>query len=124
MLTSRIHRIQQTLMWQQLFPDRRRERGVEALARQVADLSVEAVCRRIGGKIAGMSHYELRGYVRARAAAEITRQARAAIRRSPGADIGWEPAIVERATDRVVPMSVRHIACFGAYPPKRERLAA
>lgn len=111
-------------MWRLLFPDRSRERGIEALARRVAELSVEAVARRVAWRSSGMSHFELRGYVRARAAAEIARQASLALRHAAGADATWRLPLITRATDRVVPLVIRHIASYGTPSPAAVRVAA
>jgi hypothetical protein len=83
------------------------ERALEALARQVAELSVEAISRLVIGQTGGMTPCEARGYVRARSAREIVRQTRLAISHLPGADASWESPVRQAATERVVPLVMR-----------------
>lgn len=88
----------------------RRRRSLDALVRHVAEASVEAVSQLVSERVGTMSVCEARGYVRARAAAEIRRQARLAFSRQPGVDPVWESLVVLRATERVAPLALRYIA--------------
>ncbi|RIK80772.1 MAG: hypothetical protein DCC67_08875 [Planctomycetota bacterium] len=88
----------------------RRRRVIDDLVRRVTESSVEPVCRLIAEQVQGMGICEARGYVRARAAAEIRRQARAAFASQPGLDRAWEPLVVMRATERVGSSALRRIA--------------
>ena len=88
----------------------RRRRALDSLVRRIADASVEAICRVVGDRIESMSICEARGYVRARAAGEIRRQARLAFRQQPGIDAAWEPLVVLRATEFVAPLALRQLA--------------
>jgi hypothetical protein len=88
----------------------RRRRVLDALVRRIAEASVEAICQLVGDRIASMSVCEARGYVRARAAGEIRRQARIAFSEQPGVDAAWEPLVVLRATERVAPLALRQLS--------------
>ena len=85
-------------------------RRIDALVRQVADLSVEGVVETVEGRTGGMSLCEMRGYIRARAAAEIRRQTRLVLARHAGAEAEWEGEITSRAADRVAPLVMRRLA--------------
>ena len=80
---------------------------MEALARQVADLSLEGVCLLVGDRIDKMSFSEARGYVRARAARVVRKQARLVISRNPGTNEAWLDPITRSATERIVPLVLR-----------------
>ena len=98
-------------MMRQFFAqDGSQEPLLDALARQVAELSVESICRLVGSRVAEMSLFESRGYIRARSGAEIRRQTELAILRHPVATFSWAPAVVARATERIVPLAVRQLA--------------
>lgn len=93
------------------------QRRLEAIVRQVADLSIEGVVDAVEGRTAGMSLCELRGYIRARAGGEIRRQARLVLSRHPGADPAWEAEVVARAADRVAPLAIRRLASVAYRKP-------
>jgi hypothetical protein len=86
-----------------------RRRLLDALVRQVADDSLDAVCRLVAARVETMTLCEARGYIRARAAREVRRQVRAAIARHPVAQASWELPLVVRATERVAPLALREI---------------
>ena len=88
----------------------RRRRILDALVRRVAEGSVEAICQLIGDRTRSMSVCEARGYVRARAAAEIRRQAKLAFSQQPGVDAAWAPLVILRATERAAPLALRQLA--------------
>lgn len=88
----------------------RRERLLEAIARHVADVSVDGVCRRITLAIDQMSVCEARGYIRARAAAEVAQRAQQALAAFPRVPHAWQGAVVTLATERVAPLVLRKIA--------------
>jgi hypothetical protein len=87
----------------------RRRRVLDSLVRRIADASVEAICQLVGDRIQTMSVCEARGYVRARAAGEIRRQARLAFTQQPGVDASWETLVVLRATEYVAPLALRQL---------------
>lgn len=91
----------------------RRRQALDALVRRIAESSVDAICQLVAGRVESMSVCEARGYVRARAAAEIRRQARAAFALQPGVDPAWEPLVVLRAVERAAPMALRQLAARG-----------
>jgi hypothetical protein len=80
---------------------------MDALSRQVADLSLESVCEVVGDRIENMAFSEARGYVRARASRVVRKQARMVISRHPGANQSWLDAITRSATERIVPLVLR-----------------
>ena len=80
---------------------------IDAMVRQVAELSVECVCQRVATRVEEMTLSEARGYVRARAAQVVSRQARLAISRQPEVDVAWTSAIVRAATEQIVPLVLR-----------------
>ena len=88
----------------------RRRRTLDALVLRIAESSVEAICQLVSERIQMMSVCEARGYVRARAAAEIRRQARLAFAQQPGVDPAWEPLVVLRATERAAPLALRQVS--------------
>lgn len=87
----------------------RRRRTIDELVRRVTEASVAPVCRLVAHRILGMSVCEARGYVRARAAAEIRRQARLAFTSQPGVDRSWEPLVIFRVTERVGQLALRQL---------------
>jgi hypothetical protein len=93
-----------------------RRRMVESLARHVAEMSLEPICRLVADRVATMSLCEARGYIRARSAREIRRQARLALATQPAADAAWELPVVLRATERVAPLALRRL--MGARTPQ------
>jgi len=80
---------------------------IDALARQVAELSVENVCQLVSAQVEAMSFSEARGYVRARARRVVRRHTALAITRQPGAEPSWADAIVGLAVERLVPVVLR-----------------
>ncbi|NOY30243.1 MAG: hypothetical protein GXP28_08710 [Planctomycetes bacterium] len=80
---------------------------VDALVRQVADLSLEGVVERVAARIDQMTLSEARGYVRARAAHVVRRQTRQVISQHQEATEDWSGAIVPAATERLVPLVLR-----------------
>jgi hypothetical protein len=88
----------------------RRRRMLDALVLRIAESSVDAICELVADRIQSMGLCEARGYVRARASAEIRRQARQAFAQQPGVDPAWEPLVVLRATERVGPLALRQLS--------------
>jgi hypothetical protein len=84
-------------------------RSMDAMVRQVAELSVDAVSRLVADRVTSMTVSEARGYTRARAAKEIRRQTRLALPAHVVADAAWERAVIVRATDRVAPLVLRQL---------------
>lgn len=80
---------------------------VNALSRQVADLSLESVCQLVSDSVESMTFSEARGYVRARSARVVRRHARLAISRHPGADLAWTDEVARTAIERIVPQVLR-----------------
>ena len=93
---------------------------VDALSRQVADLSVESVCQLVRDEIQAMNFAEARGYVRARAAA-CRAQARATGDQPSSwcRSEAWLDAVVRAATERIVPLVLRQtgVGVLKAAPP-------
>ena len=85
-------------------------RSLDAIARQVADACLPAVCRLVAQTVAAMGPCEARGYIRGRSSREIRRTVRAALSRLPGAHPTWEAAITARAADRLPPLVMRQLA--------------
>jgi len=82
-------------------------RKIESLASQVAKISVEGVHFRIVGCLAAMTTSEARGFIRARAAQEIRRQARILLSHQQNSGSDWETRIVRCATEKVIPLVLR-----------------
>ncbi|MGI9430005.1 MAG: hypothetical protein ACR2NM_15190 [Bythopirellula sp.] len=97
---------------------------MDALSRQVADLSLDSVCEVVGDRIECMTFSEARGYVRARASRVVRKQARMAISRHPGADQTWLDAITRSATERIVPLVLRQTGVGVPKPAAPARMAA
>jgi len=81
--------------------------AIDALVRQVAELSLAGVVERVSARIDDMTFSEARGYVRARAAQVVRRQTRHAISQYDGATDDWAVVIVPAATERIVPLVLR-----------------
>jgi len=92
-----------------LYPARR-QRCIDAIARHVAEQSIDVVAELVKDHIQAMSLCEARGYIRARATAELRCKARLALRKIPEADAGWENEVVAKAADRVAPLALRQCA--------------
>jgi hypothetical protein len=85
-------------------------RSLDAMVREVAELSVENVCRLVADRVTSMTISEARGYTRARAAKEIRRHTRIVLpKHIAAADASWERAVIVRATDRVAPLVLRQL---------------
>ncbi|MAT71607.1 MAG: hypothetical protein CMJ58_19035 [Planctomycetaceae bacterium] len=93
------------------------QRRLDAIVRQVADLSLEGIAQTVEGRTAGMSLCETRGYIRARATAEVRRQTRNVLERHPGASLDWESEVVARAADRVAPLVLRRLTSAACRKP-------
>jgi hypothetical protein len=97
---------------------------IDALVRQVAEASVEVVCRMTADQVIGMGPCEARGYIRGRAGREIRRQARVALSRHMGVDAAAAAAIVARAADRVPSLVLRRLtAAFQRVAAPQRRAA-
>jgi hypothetical protein len=83
-----------------------RSKSIEAIVRQVAESSADAVLQLVRGRISGMGPFEARGYIRARAGVTVRRHARVAA--SARADLAtpWE-TIAAHASERVAPLVLR-----------------
>ncbi len=82
---------------------------IEALARQIVDLSVEEISRLVAHQTDRMSLAEARGYVRARSSVLVRCKSWQIIARHPDASPLWNDAIVRRATELVVPLVLRRV---------------
>jgi len=80
---------------------------IDALVRQVAELSLESVAERVATRIDDMTFSEARGYVRARAALVVRRQTRQVISQYQEATDDWAGVIIPAATERIVPLVLR-----------------
>jgi len=80
---------------------------IDALSRQVADLSLESVCQLVSGHVESMTFSEARGYVRARAGRVVRKQAQSTIRHQPHAKQAWVEAVTRAATEQIVPLVLR-----------------
>jgi hypothetical protein len=98
-------------------------RDIQALSRQVADLSVQSVCELVGGPVQSMSFSEARGYVRARAVGLVRSQARLAIGQQLGADLFWLEEVTRSATEQIIPLVLRQTG-VGLLQASPLRLAA
>jgi hypothetical protein len=87
-----------------------RRQAIDALARHVAEASVETVIPLVARRVSAMGPCEARGYIRARAGREIRRQARLALPHVDMAGPSWEAAVIARASDRVAPLVLRRLA--------------
>lgn len=96
---------------------------IEALARQVAEVSLDEVACLVASRIEEMTLSEARGYVRARSAAVVRRQTRLAVNRHPQATVEWQTAIVRAATDKIIPQVLRKVG-VGVPRLSPQRLAA
>jgi hypothetical protein len=88
--------------------------AIDALVRQVADLSLESVVGRVAARVDEMTLSEARGYVRARASQVVRRHTHVAIAQYQGASEDWACLIVPAATERIVPQVLRQT---GVGPP-------
>ncbi len=87
---------------------------IDALSRQVADLSMEGVCQLVSGPIQSMTFSEARGYVRARAGRIVQKKALQVINQNPGAqtrttESAWVDDVVHAATEQLVPLVLRQV---------------
>ena len=97
---------------------------IDALSRQVAELSLESVCELVHGRVESMSFSEARGYARARASRIVRKHARAVICRDASAEQAWEDDIVRAATEQLVPLVLRHTGVGVLESATKLRLAA
>ncbi len=98
---------------------------IEALSRQVAELSLESVCQLVGNQVEFMTFSEARGYVRARASRIVRKQSVLVLHRQPGTDPAWLDAVAGAATERLVPVVLRQTGVGVPKLPKTAlRLAA
>ncbi len=81
--------------------------AIDAVVRQVAEQSLESVCKQVEDCVDGMTLPEARGYVRARAAKIVRRQARQVISRQPAAIQELKDMVVQAATERILPAVLR-----------------
>ena len=97
--------------------------AIESLTRQVAEMSLAGIVERVAARVDNMTLSEARGYVRARAAQVVRRQAQLAISQHKNAEPVWAAMIVPAATERIVPLVLRQT---GVGLPRRTemRLAA
>ncbi len=97
--------------------------AIEALARQVTELSLEDVIERVSAQIDSMTLSEARGYVRARAAHVVQIQTRRALSQHVEASEDWASLIIPSATERLVPLVIRQTG-VGLPRPEKLRMAA
>lgn len=86
-----------------------RSKSIEAVIRQVAESSVDAVLQAVRGRLAGMGPFEARGYIRARAGVAVRRHARIAVSRQADVTTPWE-TIAAHASERVAPLVLRKLS--------------
>lgn len=96
----------------------------DALARQVADASLESICQLVSGHIESMTFSEARGYIRARAGSLVRKEVHRAISRRPGAEEAWVDVIARTATEQIVPLVLRQTAVGVPQAVTKLRLAA
>lgn len=85
------------------------QKKIEQLSRQIAEQSVDFVCQLTARSTAGMTLCETRGYIRARAGAEIRKQTRVQLASEKASLAENQAAIVAKATDLVVPKVLRQL---------------
>lgn len=93
----------------QLLGAARTRRTIDGLVEHVANASLENASRLTADRTTGMSPWEARGYVRARAGREVRRQARMALESHPELASAHE-AIARRASDRVASLVLRRLS--------------
>ncbi len=81
--------------------------AIDALVRQVVEMSLEDVVERVSARVDAMTLSEARGYVRARAAQVVRYQTHLAIAKHSGAEQHWTARIVSTATERIVTLVLR-----------------
>ncbi len=96
----------------------------EALSRQVAERCVESVCQLVSPQVEPMTFSEARGYIRARAARLVRKQARQVINQYPDAELAWVDAVARAATEQLVPLVLRQTGVGVPQVAKQLRLAA
>jgi len=101
------------------------EQTLNAIARQVAELSRDEISGVVRERISGMTISEARGYIRARAGKIIRRRAGSVIHQFPNADRSTLQQIVRISTERVVSPVLRsaHVG-VPQVPVSPQRLAA
>jgi hypothetical protein len=87
----------------------RRERALDAAAREIADLCLDEVCRAVSERVFRMGLGEARGYIRARSMPQVRRHSPAVLNKLADLPAGWEPLVLSRAADCVAPLALRRI---------------
>ncbi len=92
---------------------------IDALSRQVADLSMEGVCQLVSGPIQSMTFSEARGYVRARAGRIVQKKALQVLNQhsatqtratqNRATESAWVDDVVHAATEQLVPLVLRQV---------------
>jgi len=83
---------------------------IDAIAKQVAEVSLAEVCTQISGKVEGMSISEARGYIRARAAKTVRQNAETVVTSLAAMDETSFQLVVRAATERIIPQALRRSA--------------
>ncbi|MEQ8836355.1 MAG: hypothetical protein RID07_06070, partial [Lacipirellulaceae bacterium] len=96
------------------------QKKIEQLSRQVAEQSVDFVCQLIANSTRGMTLCETRGYIRARAGAEIRKQTRLLLASEAASVTEHRSMIVEAATNRIVPQVLRQLVRANVAVPAAE----
>lgn len=93
------------------------------LSRQVASASFDNVTSLVAEQIEGMSFSEARGYVRARAAVTVRKQARQVISQA-GSDMTLVEEVARLATEQLLPQVLRQVGVGVPKAAPQIRLAA
>jgi hypothetical protein len=100
---------------------RKIEASFDTLAQEIATASRHRVRGRVEDQCQGMSVYELRGYVRARAGEPIRSRTAQHLHAIAGLSSHDEKIVIQRATERVVQLVVRDLAGMDlAAAPRRK----
>ncbi len=100
----------------------RHERRLEALAGQIASDSQAAVQQRLRADVVQLGRGELRGYIRARAAAVVHHEVERLMATQPQILRKSQPELVQRATNQVVQRLAHEL--FFTVPLEQRRRAA
>lgn len=94
------------------------------LSRQVASASFDNVTTLVAEQIEGMSFSEARGYVRARAAVTVRKQARQVLSQQAGSDMTLVEEVARLATEQLLPQVLRQVGVGVPKAAPQIRLAA
>lgn len=97
---------------------------IEAIARQVAEQSTDEVSQLVGERVQGMCLAEARGYVQARAARTVLRNARVALSSEQGLSSSSLEEVVRLSVVQLVPRVLRQASVGVPLSLTTPRLAA